>query len=56
MPRSRNEIPDYMIRTGRTDQFKGTEFKCGRCGARRWTAWANAHRHGEHCPGEEAEA
>lgn len=46
MPRS----PDTMKLTGRTDQFKGREYRCTECGARRWSAWANHRRHPDHCP------
>lgn len=51
MPRPRSEIPDVMVRTGRTDQHKGSEYRCTECGARRWTAWGNAWDHyPDHCP------
>lgn len=51
MPRSRDTIPDVMAETGMTDQFKGRAYRCKKCGAVRWTAWANAHRHyPDNCP------
>lgn len=51
MPEPRSErIPDFMEPTGETDQHLGAEYRCTLCGARRWTAWANASRHEGSCP------
>lgn len=56
MPRSRAEIPMVMEPTGRTEQHRGTEYRCTLCGAVRWTAWANAWKHyPDHCPESEAD-
>lgn len=53
MPRSRAEIPEYMERTGRTDQHKGAQYRCRKCGGRYWTAWGWAWRH--NCDEEEGD-
>lgn len=51
MPRSRSDIPDVMEPTGRTDQHKGSQYRCSRCGGLRWTVWGAAWDHyPDYCP------
>lgn len=41
--------------TGRTDQFRGREYECKNCGAKRWSCFGNARQHPKHCEETDSE-